>query len=250
MPNNVTNRIVVRGDAGEIARLKALVIKDDGGGSYDSEHFDFNAVIERPRSLSEVEAGTTTGRGLAVLGYVIQDGEAVYVGQEKTLARFLNMGWGAEEGVKTAADMAVYLRARNPRCEAMARIALDNLEAYGHADWYDWSVTNWGTKWNAYDYRVVSEELGYWEFVFDTAWSVPEPVLYQLAEMFPSLSFEVRSFDEGWCFAYYLDIRGTEAEERLIKGGDTPEMREMYAEVYGEEPEDDSDDGEDSGWDD
>ena len=45
------------------------------------------------------------------------------------------------------------------------------LADIGHENWYDWSVANWGTKWNAV--RAAIEELpgadGAHEIRFDTA---------------------------------------------------------------------------------
>lgn len=35
---------------------------------------------------------------------------------------------------------------------------------------------------------------------FETAWSVPEPVLAALAERFPDVEFSGDFLDEGWCF--------------------------------------------------
>jgi len=46
------------------------------------------------------------------------------------------------------------------------------LEKYGHADWYSWSVENWGTKWNAdaQDWSREGDSVSFW---FDSAWSPP-----------------------------------------------------------------------------
>lgn len=56
---------------------------------------------------------------------------------------------------------------------------------YGKNNWYDWSIENWGTKWNS-----VDAELRENCFVFDTAWSPCSPVISTLAEMFPEARFE------------------------------------------------------------
>lgn len=41
------------------------------------------------------------------------------------------------------------------------------LEEYDYADWYSWSIANWGTKWNAIHVTTQTDEA---VFVFDTAW--------------------------------------------------------------------------------
>jgi hypothetical protein len=52
-----------------------------------------------------------------------------------------------------------------------------NLEKYGSKDWYDWCVSNWGTKWNSYDSSVQEDCVS-----FNTAWAPPIPVIIELAE--------------------------------------------------------------------
>lgn len=72
-----------------------------------------------------------------------------------------------------------------------------NLNRFGTIDWYDWSIQNWGTKWNAQDTEIVernSERTGK-ELViyFITAWSYPMEVLAKLGEKF---NFTVTWADE------------------------------------------------------
>jgi hypothetical protein len=52
-----------------------------------------------------------------------------------------------------------------------------NLEKYGFKDWYDWCVSNWGTKWNSYSNTVNDDCVS-----FETAWAPPLPVIIELAE--------------------------------------------------------------------
>ena len=54
-------------------------------------------------------------------------------------------------------------------------IAIDNLEKYGFQDWYNWSIHNWGTKWDACNSHIESDDEDYIFITFDTAWSPPEP---------------------------------------------------------------------------
>lgn len=51
-----------------------------------------------------------------------------------------------------------------------------NNRKYGYVDWYNWSIANWGTKWNASS-CVVSNTF----VEFDTAWAMPEDIFKELA---------------------------------------------------------------------
>jgi hypothetical protein len=48
-----------------------------------------------------------------------------------------------------------------------------NLENFGHKDWYDWSVANWGTKWEISEFYTNNIEGDTLVLGFDTAWSPP-----------------------------------------------------------------------------
>jgi len=65
-------------------------------------------------------------------------------------------------------------------------------DQYGSIDWYDWSVKNWGTKWNAIDTDIQENIL-----FFSTAWSPPLPFVQAASKMFPRLTFELEYKEEG-----------------------------------------------------
>lgn len=69
------------------------------------------------------------------------------------------------------------------------------------------------------------------DFRFDTAWSPPEPVFAALAERpeCADLEIEIRSFDEGWNFAYRARI-----SDGCFSSEDVEPTAEIYEEVYGE----------------
>lgn len=46
-------------------------------------------------------------------------------------------------------------------------------QKYGYADWYDWSVNEWGTKWDGTVYNWEQDENGSVIASFDTAWAPP-----------------------------------------------------------------------------
>ena len=106
-------------------------------------------------------------------------------------------------------------------------------ELYGASNWYDWSVANWGTKWNAY-YSNIDKANNTMEF--DTAWSCPLPVLDALAKLCyehkvwftgkwadEDSGYNVGVFesdcdnDEYWFSYEYVEDRSNEAYEIYIE---------------------------------
>lgn len=84
----------------------------------------------------------------------------------------------------------------------------DNLKKYGHKNWYDWCVANWGTKWNAggdnpdmtVDFDEDVEDTGIALFQFDTAWAPPVGVFEKLKETHPELWIQGRYSEPGMGF--------------------------------------------------
>ena len=60
---------------------------------------------------------------------------------------------------------------------------VDNAINHHATTWYEWSIREWGTKWNSYDFGEAGDN----EISFNTAWSRPEPVIKKLSEMFPEI---------------------------------------------------------------
>lgn len=59
-------------------------------------------------------------------------------------------------------------------------------------DWYSWRIRFWGTKWNASDTAIINDN----NVVFQTAWSMPEPVYKAISEKYHT-TVEVEFADEG-----------------------------------------------------
>ena len=53
---------------------------------------------------------------------------------------------------------------------------------YGADNWYDWSIDNWGTKWNAIRTCVELND-GSLYYTFDTAWDCPREIVNALMRM-------------------------------------------------------------------
>ena len=86
---------------------------------------------------------------------------------------------------------------------------------YGADNWYDWSINNWGTKWNACDTEVEQRD-GTLIYRFDTAWDAPRNIAEALLRMQKTI---LQDINISWeC----IHEDGNE-EEVLIRDGDVYE---------------------------
>ena len=87
---------------------------------------------------------------------------------------------------------------------------------YGASNWYDWSVRNWGVKWNAsssYTEEMADDKI---RITFDTPWGVPIHWLEKLAEL--KIDFHLAWYEEQ-------GYRGIiTAEDGLIDEFELPEV--------------------------
>jgi hypothetical protein len=98
------------------------------------------------------------------------------------------------------------------------------VEAYGADNWYDWHIQNWGTKWNTYDNCIHDDN----NVSFQTAWSLPDPIFAKMAEMYPSMTFNIECVEEGGFFAGTILISEGKVKEDLYAD---PEKWKEYARV-------------------
>jgi Ferredoxin-like domain in Api92-like protein len=78
------------------------------------------------------------------------------------------------------------------------------IKEYGVSNWYDWSVLNWGTKWDCYDVRewsiAVADEEMTATIYYETAWSPATQVWLTVSQQYPTLTFFHEFADEGGGF--------------------------------------------------
>ena len=75
-------------------------------------------------------------------------------------------------------------------------------------NWYDWNITNLGTKWNVGDaYYTKNENEIIYEF--DTAWSPPISWLKQTAHKYPNLIFKMKYCEISIGFAGEIVLHGS-----------------------------------------
>ena len=187
MPNHITNIIQIDADADKVAEILAAVQADDAGlGS-----IDFNKLKPMPEFLTNTEAGSMTDKAVEV--YLTYINPAVdYFGPKsdvdfssvESLDRLNRYNAGADEffgiykmfndtkrfgrfdpflppeKIKSFEESIEQCEWQN--CHSLSDVIdyADTLKTaiqeYGSMDWYEWSIANWGTKWNAYDFAPYS----------------------------------------------------------------------------------------------
>ncbi len=151
MPNWTANRIQAEG---KTADLRELIETIKGPDSC----LDFNKIIPMPEILRHTGEGSCTIDGVKTDSWWIENPDAGYA-EQKT--RLLSVDEKAQ------------------------------LAALGVKSWYDWSLKNWGTKWNACECEMEdNSKYDAVEITFNTAWSEPTGIYEVLANKFPALIFE------------------------------------------------------------
>lgn len=85
-----------------------------------------------------------------------------------------------------------------------------NVKTHGYADWYDWCVAHWGTKWDADGLDLVDgDPIG--DYNYGTAWApFGNGLMEALSSKYPGLLFEVRYDEPGCGFAGIVASRDGE----------------------------------------
>ena len=225
MPNHVTNILRVSGDP-EKVRAMFEAVKDDeiGLGS-----LDFNKVIPKPEAL-DIEWGSRSHRAMKLYKAFVE---------ESTMLATMNVLSPQPDAVysKQVAELLTKyekLTQDDPELFSLGEQCYNNIRDYGHPSWYDWSLANWGTKWNSYGYHdYTAKDFNGGSVEFQTAWSYPDPIIDALAARYPDLSFEVKWADED--FGYNVGHKEFENGEELfshIPPGGSKEALEMAAEIH------------------
>lgn len=127
-----------------------------------------------------------------------------------------------------------------------------NIKDYGHKNWYDWSLANWDTKWNAYNCWTledtgINEVEDFEAFGFQTAWSPPINVIRELSKL-TGETLRMSYYDEGWMFGGVMIASpdGTIIDECYDDPKDCPEelREELDVQYYLDCMEDDEDEDE------
>lgn len=98
----------------------------------------------------------------------------------------------------------------------MGGITPDTRAKYGKNNWLDWSIANWGTKWNAFSFDD-DDHFSNSTITFVTANNAPVPIVQRLSEMYPDITMRHQWAD---------DNVGYNCGQRIYKAGSV--IEEFY----------------------
>lgn len=113
----------------------------------------------------------------------------------------------------------------------------DNLiQEFGHDNWYDWAIANWGTKWGAYDagdwqYEPGDDEASVY---FQTAWAPPSEFLRRASIIYPDLQFHNTFLEEGMEYIGFEIFSNGELVDSANYDSDDEEAEDIF-ELFGYE---------------
>jgi len=229
MPNHVTTRCSISGSPESLKVFSDKVLTND--------HFDFGSIIPKPVEVENSESSTDAYTGFYALTgkYASFMGDVQDVSWDQWVRDHYNYSHfsSREELLSGLTDAQRSAGERAARC----------YEVSGYVDWYQWSIDNWGTKWNSYDVSIHRSPSTL-EIVFNTAWSFPLPVFAKMQEMFPDLAFTTHSVDEGWNFVSRGNTKDGLFVYESIPAPSKEKVKEFHRIVFQEEMEDEEEEEE------
>ena len=100
---------------------------------------------------------------------------------------------------------AGFLGEGTPKQKELEKQQAENIKKYGHKDWYDWNVANWGTKWDVEAYDDDPDCDDNIRLQLNTAWCPPEEVCAHIKANFPDLGVSWFYDEPGMEIAGYID---------------------------------------------
>lgn len=227
MPNHVSHVCTVTGPADDLLRFKAELFGGD-----PKEMFDFNRIIPMPGGLRDSNEDSVSQTGAALIVYRASS-SGPFADHAEPWSKWVRQDVAMP--TESIIDVAAAYLAKHPDYEEAGRKRLQLILETGYASWYPWALANWGTKWSAYSVSIKEWTPDHLVFEFQTAWSFPAPIFAKLVDRHPTLTFDLKAFDEGWNFACVGQL-GAVVQQPFTTVKATAEL---YEAVYGESPEED-----------
>ena len=185
MPNWCQNEVSIYGDKEDIKKLKAEVFTVDEDN--DQPYLDFNKVIPMPKELAD-----TTSPQRVVSDEWIRMRDLIKANPS------IQSIWVGGRQIKDDEWSKNYIT--KEQSEILKK-------TYGANNWYDWRVTNWGTKWgiDGESIQFYDEDEDRIEIHFDTAWSPPNEIYQELRDKYEDIEISWFYREDDMQFAGYME---------------------------------------------
>lgn len=209
MADMVTNILTFEGQRNDLEKIFKFIDTGDKVLDFkivdcDKRVLDFNSIIPMPKSL-DVECSSRTKP--ALFAYLSDWGkipfeeipESAYTGTfsyRSTLPKdfaYNNMLTLRNGDLTEDEKQSLY---------SLGKQVAYNLAKYKDMTWYEWRITNWGTKWNTY--QITATDIGKHVdgfargYTFQTAYDVPVPIYTALKKYILdnklNVTFDVSAF--------------------------------------------------------
>ena len=205
---------------------------------FDGKKATFQKIIPMPKTLNLVESGRKDEAVLYAIFCKEKDTmQKLITLLKNTKEHFYNSYWDMLQktySLETIDKLEEKARLFIPNTEEkelgiksfeeLGDVYLNNLLKYKSMTWYDWSIENWGTKWDAVDCEGTPEDG---ELRFLTAWAEPIPIIKKLFEKYPKMKIE-----------WEYELEGEEYSGKYISDGKGKITKEEYV-IQVEEDEED-----------
>ncbi len=208
IPNWCENQVHITGSKEDVSKLQALI----------GDTFDFNALIPMPKEIRGGNCGMTAGNTVVRVNPRSKIFHMYNSNCFKTPMDFSKMWSKKLEGGNTAADAInigirackncmVKPRLRGRDFDKPLEVGAALVKEFGYDNWYDWSIANWGTKWQP----TICVDFGdtWASSDFLTAWSPPEGIYNALVLQFPDLEITWHYSEPGAGFSGDFDTGQT-----------------------------------------
>lgn len=213
MPNWVKNKIIIGNSKYGKELINKYVALNEETGEIE---FDFNKVIKMPEEL-QIEYSSRSDKALCLYVTYINPSISYYGEKEDKIGEkdYADLVCLLKERAITVSNFDLSLEKINELIGDNSEVDLlklgkqqvENLQKYGALNWYDWSINNWGTKWNADDFISLDDDK---TIMFSTAWDPAVPVVIEMSKQNPKMRFGFMYSDEeiGAHVGYFLMQNG------------------------------------------
>jgi len=184
MPNWCNNEVSIYADKEVLEKVKAEVFTTDKENK--QSYLDFNKVRPMPKELKDtISPPTVVSEAFIRMKDVLKANPSIqgiwlddaYIKRDRWADKYITE------------NQSKYMK-----------------KTFGADNWYDWKVTNWGTKWSidGESIQFYDEDEDRIELHFDTAWSPPSEICEVLREKYETADITWFYREDGMQFSGYL----------------------------------------------